>query len=411
MAQRILICSASVGAGHGRAAEAIVRALTQLAPGAQVEHVDVLNLTNRIFRRIYGQGYFDAIALAPQFVKFVYELADRPSHWGDVVVNTIDRLNLRRFVDLLTRRPWDLVINTHFLPPMIVGHLREAGELHCPQMVVTTDFDVHRLWVAPRTEHYFTATEEGRVNLAAWNIPLERITASGIPIDPVFTEPRSVEQCRREHHLEGPEPVVLQLAGGAGFGPIAKVHQAILDVPRPLQIVSVCGRNEKLRKQLEDFPCPPRHRRTVMGFTTQIDELMAAADVIISKPGGLTTSESLARGACMIVFEPIPGQEERNCDYLLEQGAALKVNNLASLSFKLGELLNHPERLARMRAAAARAGRPQAAFDVAQAALALLSNGSAPPPQPPPRDDSTLSRLSFRRLRSGRKSDVAAPEV
>jgi processive 1,2-diacylglycerol beta-glucosyltransferase len=132
----------------------------------------------------------------------------------------------------------------------------------------------------------------------------------------------------------------------------------------------VSGRNEELQRRLEQIEVPPRHQVKILGFTTQMDELMAAADVVLSKPGGLTTSEVLARGAALMIANPIPGQEARNSDFLLENGAAIKVNNIATLPYKLAKLLDDPARLAGMKANARRLGRPQAAFDVARFALA-----------------------------------------
>src|SRR5207248_10782763 len=168
-------------------------------------------------------------------------------------------------------------------------------------------------------------------------------------------------------------PIVLQLAGGFGVGPIEKLFHAILDVELPLEIVVVAGRNEKLKAQLQKVKAAPRHHVKVLGFTDQMDELMAVADLVVSKPGGLTTSETLARGAAMVIVNPIPGQESRNSDFLLENGAAIKVNNLATLAFKVNELLRESERLAQLKANARRLGKPRAAFDVVERSLELLN--------------------------------------
>jgi processive 1,2-diacylglycerol beta-glucosyltransferase len=173
----------------------------------------------------------------------------------------------------------------------------------------------------------------------------------------------------KKQEIVGDRPVVLLLAGGFGVGPIEKIFRGVLTLEQPLDIITVAGRNDILRKQLEKEPCPPQHRVKVLGFTDQMDELMAIADVVLTKPGGLTTSEVLARGAVMAIVNPIPGQESRNSDFLLENGAAIKINNLATLPFKLGELLADKPRLALLKQNARRLGKPQAAFDVARAAL------------------------------------------
>jgi processive 1,2-diacylglycerol beta-glucosyltransferase len=152
-------------------------------------------------------------------------------------------------------------------------------------------------------------------------------------------------------------------------GPVEKLFDGLLQLEKPVEIVVVAGRNEDLKKRLKKVKTPERHRVHVLGFTTEIDELMAVADLVISKPGGLTTSETLARGAAMAVVNPIPGQESRNSDFLLENAAAVKINNLSTLTFKLNQLLGDPARLALLKQNARRLGRPRAAFDVARAAL------------------------------------------
>jgi processive 1,2-diacylglycerol beta-glucosyltransferase len=172
--------------------------------------------------------------------------------------------------------------------------------------------------------------------------------------------------------LGGDRPVVLQLAGGFGVGPIERVYRALLHVEVPLEIVVVTGRNETARGQLAGILCPPRHRVKIIGFTDQIDELLGAADLVVSKPGGLTTSETLARAAVMVVVNPIPGQESRNSDFLLENGAAIKVNNIATMAHKITGLLRDASRLERLQANARRLGRPRAAFDVVERSLELI---------------------------------------
>src|SRR5947209_17482987 len=150
MPPRILVLSASVGAGHLRAAEAVELALRQTVPDAHVRNLDVLELTNRLFRRVYGKFYLDLVNLAPHALGYFYDLTDQPSrsgrNRGDRLRLVLEKLNLKKFMKLLTGEPWDLVINTHFLPAEIIASLRKRGKLDLPQVIVTTDFDTHRLW-------------------------------------------------------------------------------------------------------------------------------------------------------------------------------------------------------------------------------------------------------------------------
>lgn len=376
MPRRILVLSASVGAGHLRAAQAVELAFRQSYPEYIVHNVDVLEHTNSAFRQVYGKAYLDLVNKAPHVLGLFYDLLDRPSKWGknhsDKLRLLVQKLNLTKFIKFLQAEPWDLAINTHFLPAEIIAHLRKKKEIKVPQVTVTTDFETHRLWVNQPCELFFTATAEGAEYLHSWGVPKDATRVTGIPIHPAFAEPKDRTQCQRKHGIKGDRPVVLQMAGGFGVGPIEKIYQQLLSVEQSLELVVVCGRNEKVRKELAGVRVPPRHRAQVIGFTTEIDELLSIADLVVSKPGGLTTSETLARGAAMVIMNPIPGQESRNSDYLLENGAAIKVNNLATLGHKLTVLLETPGRLSDLQAHARRLGRPRAAFDVVTEAMRLL---------------------------------------
>ncbi len=208
-------------------------------------------------------------------------------------------------------------------------------------------------------------------------MPARDISVTGIPIHPVFAESNSAADCRARHGLANDRPVILQLAGGNGVGPIEELYRSLLAVEVPIEIVVVTGRNAAARERLETLPVPSPHRAKILGFTNEIDELMAAADLAVTKPGGLTTSEALARGLPLAIVYPVPGQEDRNSDYLLENGAAIKINHVPTLAFKITELLRDPPRLARLKANARRLGRPRSAFAVAEQSLAVLRSQPA----------------------------------
>jgi processive 1,2-diacylglycerol beta-glucosyltransferase len=375
MPHRILVLSASVGAGHLRAAEGVELALRQTLPDATVKNLDVLEMTNRLFRRVYGQFYLDLVNKAPHALGYFYDMLDQPrspKRRTDKIRLYLEKLNLKSFVKFLQAEPWDLVINTHFLPAEIIASLRQQKEITVPQVTVTTDFETHRLWVNQPCDRYFTATEEGALYLQAWGVPASDVFVTGIPIHPVFATPKDKGECIAKHGLAADRPIVLQLSGGFGVGPIEKIFHGILSVERPIQLVTITGRNEKLKALLSKIKTPERHRVKVMGFTKEIDELMQAADLVVTKPGGLTTSEVLARGAVMVIVNPIPGQEARNSDFLLESGAAIKANNIATLGYKLNALLQDSQRMETLRANVRKIGKPRAAFDVVEKSLALV---------------------------------------
>ena len=375
--KKILILHASVGAGHTRAAKAVAAALALESPETRAVVVDALDLARPLFKRVYGRGYLDLVEKAPALFGYLFELTDRrpgPRALGDRMRRAVQRWGVSELEDLLAGGGWDAVVNTHFLAPELVAALSSAGKLAAPQLTVVTDYDAHRIWVHEPTRRYCVASSVAAASLRGHGVAASAIDVTGIPVDPSFSVPVDRDAARRAFGLRGGRPVVVQAAGGHGGGPIEGVYRALLASAVPSEIVVVCGRNEEGRKVLAGIRPPPRHRAKILGFTDQMRGLMAVADLLVTKPGGLTVSEALACGLPMALVNPIPGQEERNSDYLLENGAAVKADAPAALTGKVEALLSSETRLAEMRRRAKSLGRPRAAFAVARAALELAVN-------------------------------------
>jgi processive 1,2-diacylglycerol beta-glucosyltransferase len=238
-------------------------ALRALVPNAFVKNLDVLELTNKTFRRLYGQAYLDLVDRAPHVLGYLYDLLDRPrsqSQRSDSLRVLVERLNLRNVLTLLQNEPWDIIINTHFLPAEIIASLRRDEKINTPHLTVTTDYETHRLWVTKPCDHYCTATEEGAAYLEHWGVNGRDITVTGIPIHPAFNEPKDRARCLLSQGLVGDRIIVLQLAGGFGVGPVENIYRALLEIGVPLEIVSVTGRNDQMKKELQKIEVPCRHR-------------------------------------------------------------------------------------------------------------------------------------------------------
>ncbi len=380
---RLLILSASVGAGHVRAAQALEAAFAAGDFPGEARHLDVLRFTNQAFRTLYSQGYLELVDKAPDLLGWVYDRLDIP--WkSNRLQQAFEQANLVPFVRLLGRLRPDWALCTHFLPAGIIAWLRRHRRLQVPLAVVVTDFDVHALWLLRAVEHYFVAREEAAVYLERTGVPPERISATGIPVDPVFAAPMDRLEARRCHGLDPTLPTLLLSVGGFGLHGAARILEALLAIRQPVQIVAVAGARAEVRARLQRVAAgaPPRHRVQVLGFTTAMDELMAAADLLVGKAGGLTSSEALARGLPLLIVNPTPGQEERNSDHLLEAGVAVRCNNLPTIGWKIERLLGEPGRLDRLQEAARAAGRPRSALDIVSAMRGLM--GSTPPEGLPP---------------------------
>ncbi|MDX6770939.1 MAG: glycosyltransferase [Elusimicrobiota bacterium] len=376
---KILVLHASVGAGHTRAAQAVAAALAQEAPGAEVRVVDALDLARPLFSRLYSGGYLKLVERAPALFGMFYDYMDRERGrcLGDRLRRRVQRWGAAGLLDLLEDGGWDAVVHTHFLAPELACALRREGRLSAPQLVVVTDFDAHRIWAHDPVERYCVASTAAAASLRAHGVDDEEVELTGIPVDAAFAEKTGRDAARRELGLCGGYPVVVQASGGHGTGPVEEVYRALLASTIPSQLVVVCGRNEDARKRLRSIRPPSRHRVKVLGYTDGMRRLMAAADLLVTKPGGLTVSEALACGLPMALVNPIPGQEERNADFLLENGAAVKASSPAALTGKVETLLSSPARLEEMRRRAARLGRPRAAVAVARQALELARGRAA----------------------------------
>jgi processive 1,2-diacylglycerol beta-glucosyltransferase len=373
---RVLLLSASSGAGHVRAAQALEKAFSARGD-CVVEHIDALQHVSKIFQRLYDKTYISMVRRAPELMGVIYERTDQPWHHPRRRL-VLDRLNTAPMIRLLKRIQPDLCMATHFLPAEIIAWLIAKRKLRARNAIVVTDYDVHAMWLVRTVDRYYLAIAEAAEYLAGIGVPREKLKVTGIPIDPLFASPLDRAAARKHLGLDAEATVILVAAGGYGIGPVEQLVKDLLALQKPWQIAAIAGKSEKTRKRLEELArsagnLPTGGRRLCpVGFTTEMDQYMAAADLMVGKAGGLTTSEALARALPMALVEPIPGQEERNADHLLEAGAAIRCNNLPAAAWKIAALLNDPARLARMKEAARGLGRPGAAAAIAEDAIRLL---------------------------------------
>jgi processive 1,2-diacylglycerol beta-glucosyltransferase len=374
MFKKVLILSAAVGAGHLRAAEALEKTFKQMNAAAEVKNIDVLNYTNPLFRRLYGKAYLDMVNTMPEVLGWMYDSLDKP--WENERRRlALDRLNTLPLVNLLKKEKPDIAVCTHFLPSEIISWLKAKGKVDFPQAIVVTDFDAHAMWLCHHYEQYFVALEETKIHLSKIGIPADKITVSGIPIDPLFAESKDKNAMREKFGLDKDKLTILVSAGGFGVGNIEFLLQALSDLQTPSQIVAICGRNEDLKVKLEKLSKEKLNNERVtfkpIGFTREMDEYMSAADLIVGKPGGLTTSEAMAKGLIFVIVNPIPGQEERNSDHLLEKGCAIKCNNLPVLAYKIDELVKDKARFETMQGNVLKFARPNASQTIVKRLLSL----------------------------------------
>lgn len=366
----IMILSAAVGAGHLRAAEALVSAFNGRNISAQ--HVEVLRYTNPVFKKLYSDLYIELVNKQPNILGWIYNALDRP--WEHQKRRlALSRLNTVPLVKFLKSQNPEFIICTHFLPAEILAYLKRKKVINVPLGVVITDFDAHALWLYREVDWYFAACEETKVYLIEMGIPEKAIFVTGIPIDPVFSKAKSKKDERLYFGLDTEKPTILISLGGFGVGPVESVVKILQKVQHPVQLIVVCGKNTALEGRLQSLS-GSGHPLKVIGFTKEMDRLMAASDILVGKAGGLTCSEALASGLIMSIVYPTPGQEERNSDHLLEEGAAIRCNNLPALAYKVDKLLDDKDRMRKMKEAVKRLARPDSSSRIVSIIEKIISS-------------------------------------
>lgn len=356
----VMIFSGASGAGHISAAEALVAAFK--FKGVQARHIEVLKYTNPLFRKVYSDLYKELCTKQPDVLGWVYKTLDRPWRYQKRRL-ALDMMSTVSFVKLLRREKPDIALCTHFLPAEILVFLKKKKILDIPIGIIVTDYDAHAMWLYRNVNWYFVACEETRAYLSALGIPPETIYVTGIPIDPGFEQEKSKRDVRLQFGLDPDMTTILISAGGFGVGPVESLVQSLQQMKHPIQVVVICGKNESLEKRLVKLQ-HNRHPVKVIGFTKEMDTWMAASDLIVGKAGGLTSTEALARGLVLVIVNPIPGQEERNSDHFLEEGVAIRCNNLPALAYKIDNLLADRERFSTMQRAVKRLALPHAAAEI-----------------------------------------------
>ena len=367
-----------------RAAEALKAYATEF-PGTETVHLDAMDYVSAGFRAVYTDFYLHLVSRHPAVWGYVYQKSDSalPNAPMQKLRRAMERLSTRSLRTAIKAYAPDAIICTHFLPAEMLAREIRNQRLVCPVWVQVTDFNLHSMWLQPRMQGYFAASDEIAFRMRSRGVAPASAHVTGIPVMPAFAHTLDRAHCAATFGLDPRRAIVLLMSGGAGIGGLDKTVQSLLAIEGNFQLVALAGKNPDLLKNLQQLAARHPSRLRAFGFSNQVEQLMACADLVITKPGGLTTSECLAMGVPMIVHSPIPGQEERNADYLLEQGAALKAIDLTALAYRLQILLQHPHLLAQLRQRSHALGRPHAGRTVLQIVLKHLDTRPGHPLNPP----------------------------
>jgi processive 1,2-diacylglycerol beta-glucosyltransferase len=329
MAKKILILSVSAGAGHTQAANAMEQTIKLNHPEVVVEHLDLMEIVPKPFKKFYVDGYLKLIDNYPQLWRSLFEKTDVPDdNFFSQFRILFENLNTKKLKKHVQNFEPDEIICTHFLAAQALKSLKEKQSIKFNLSVIVTDYDVHQLWVYPFVDTYFVAGHLAYLRLIEKGVEQDKIYITGIPVRPSFYNIFNNEEIAQQFGLDSKKNTVLIMAGGAGIGNLEELTQLVLDSSSQTQVLTLCGKNQKtfdkINKLREKFPhCHP------IGFTNEVAKLMHFSQLVITKPGGLSTTECVTLKKPMLLISPIPGQEEINANYFMSKGiASLALNSL-----------------------------------------------------------------------------------
>lgn len=368
MSRKVLVLSESFGLGHERAAQALIKGLTVIEPGVETLHANSIYSS---FPRLTGAFlglYLQMLNRFPRVWHRIYQNGRRnmENTGSKKIVYRLLAGAIKKIIDGF--RP-DAVVCTHPFPAAAISRLKEEG-LNIPLIGIVTDYDIHAYWLDQNIDLYIVGDSKLEEDFAALNFNPRRVSGAGIPIDPVFGRRDDRAEVRARLGLEQNAPVLLVAGGGWGLGDLGRIVDLLTAMAEGFHIIVVTGTNLQLRKILQQKYAAAVNV-SIEGLVTNIHEYMTAVDIMVTKPGGLTTSEGLASGVPMVLFDVFYGQEEWNARFLTENGAAVKCGRLAEIPQKVRQIIENTKESKLLREKALALGKPSAGTDAAENVLQL----------------------------------------
>lgn len=366
--KKILLLYISISSGHHKASLALERALRILDPSVEVLNINSLNYTNPLVEKVINRTYMGIIKNSPEVWEYLY---DNPKVFRNIsrLRDLTHRFNSGKLKTLLDDFKPHAIACTQAFPCGMVADYKISFGLDIPLFGVLTDCAPHSYWIFDSVDYYIVHSESAMNKFIENGISRERIRVFGIPIDPKFANKLDLKEIRNKNGIDKSLPAILIMGGGQGLGPIPEIVSSLNRISRPLQLLIVAGTNRRLFRWLEKRKKVFRMRSFIYGYVSNIDELMAVSTLIITKAGGLTISEAIAKSIPMIIINPIPGQEAKNTEYMLKEGAAIKADSPKDIGILTEALLNQPAKLEHMRQNANKIAAPNSSIETARLIL------------------------------------------
>lgn len=370
---KILLMHITISSGHHKASLALEKALKTLRPEVEILNINALHYTSPFVEKVINRTYIGIIKRRPEVWEYLY---DNPKVFRSLkkLRDIIHRFNSGKLKTLLDDFKPNVIACTQAFPCGMVADYKSSFGLNVPLIGVLTDCYPHSYWLFDSVDYYIVNSEVATQKLVEHGVPREKIRILGIPIDPKFSNALDKDEIAAKIGIDRDIPTILIMGGGQGLGPIPEIIASLNRINQPIQLSIVAGTNGSLFNWLDRRKYSFRMKSFVFGYISNIDELMSVSTLIITKPGGLTISEALAKGLPIIIIRPIPGQEAKNTEYLLKEGAAIKSDSERDVGVLVEALLSQRTKLEQMRRNARRIAKPSSAIDIAKLILECMNS-------------------------------------
>lgn len=374
---KVLLLYISEVSGHHQATLAIENAVKRLNPQAEVLNLNAFNYAYPITEKIVNRLYMGVIKRTPGIWDYLY---DNPSivKKTQKIKELIHIHNFPKLEKLFAEFSPQAVVCSQAFPCGMVADFKKTYKSNLPLVGVLTDYAPHSYWLYDNVDYYIAPSDEVKERFIQKGVPAGKIKVCGIPVDPKFSQKHSRDELAGKFGLDLDRPIILAMGGGQGLGPLKKIVSAFRKMRIDSQLVVVSGNNKSLYRSLQRAAGKTQKKKiSIYGYVNNIDELMEISTLIITKAGGLTTSEALVKGLPLVIIKPLPGQEEINTTYLLHKGAAVKITDDKLLFWLIQNLLSGSSTLKAMREAALRISKPNSSADIAKLILELCATTSS----------------------------------
>ncbi|MDF9843567.1 processive 1,2-diacylglycerol beta-glucosyltransferase [Paenibacillus sp. PastF-1] len=336
--KRVLLLSEGFGAGHTQAAYALSSSLRKLSPHIQTRVLELGNFLNPKMAPLIVSAYRKTVTSQPRLMGYVYR---HQKSFNRLTTLALHRLFYTHTQNIVRQLKPDIIVCTHFIPSAVVSRLKRLDPgFKAPLVTVITDYDAHASWISPEVDRYLVSTPEVKAKLHRRSVPSAKIQVTGMPVHPSFWEHPGRQEILEQFSLQD-LPTVLVMGGGWGMMNDNVVNEGLAGWREKVQIVFCLGRNEKLLDEMKADPAYRHPNISLIGFTRDIDKLMEVSDLLVTKPGGMTCSEGLAKGIPMLFHNPLPGQEEENVRYFTSAGLGEAISSLEVVDKWMERLLYH----------------------------------------------------------------------